>query len=121
MTPSRVIHSSAITLRISAPSGRWIAPTGSDGAAPRDSPCAEDALPHAVPPGAREASSRVNRSGRDGPCSTPQARPRLLHVHPVQAQEVLAQDLALGLLGELRVAVALDQVLGQLEVPEGVQ
>jgi hypothetical protein len=28
MTPSRVIHSSAISLRISAPSGRWIVPIG---------------------------------------------------------------------------------------------
>src|SRR5947207_2031366 len=42
-------------------------------------------------------------------------------LHPVQPQQVPAEDLALGLLGELRVAVAVDQVLGQLEVPERLQ
>jgi hypothetical protein len=36
----------------------------------------------------------------------------------VQPGEVAAEDLALGLLGERRVAPFLDDVLGKLEVPE---
>src|SRR4051812_30479618 len=36
----------------------------------------------------------------------------------MQASEVLAEDLALGLLGELRVAALLDDVSRELEVPE---
>jgi len=39
----------------------------------------------------------------------------------VQAQQVLAEDLGLGLLGELRVALAVGEVLGDLEVPERLQ
>src|SRR3954453_8593552 len=39
-------------------------------------------------------------------------------VDPVQLREVLAEDLALGLLRELRVAALLDDVPGKLEVPE---
>src|SRR3954465_2553441 len=48
-------------------------------------------------------------------------RAGLLDVHPVQPQEVLAEDLALGLLGQLRVPVAVAQILRDLEVPEGPQ
>jgi hypothetical protein len=44
----------------------------------------------------------------------------LLHIHVRETEEVLAQDLPFSLLGELRVAVALDEVLRELEVPEGV-
>jgi hypothetical protein len=39
----------------------------------------------------------------------------------VQAEQVLAEDLALGLIGELRIAVARAQVLGDLEVHERAQ
>src|SRR4051794_23491464 len=45
----------------------------------------------------------------------------LLDVHPVQTQQVLAQDLALALLGQLRVAVAVAEVLRDLEVAERPQ
>jgi hypothetical protein len=47
--------------------------------------------------------------------------PQCAHIHPVQPGEVLAEDLALGLLGERRIPVALDQILWDLKVPEGVQ
>src|SRR5207249_2329698 len=50
-----------------------------------------------------------------------QAGPGLVGLKAVQAQEVLAENLAFGLLGELRVAVPLDQILGQLKVPERLQ
>ena len=61
-----------------------------------------------------------------GPTSpAPAARPpplrALLDVHAVQAQQVLAEDLALGLVGERRVAVAVLQVLGDLEVAQRAQ
>src|SRR5215208_219707 len=52
-------------------------------------------------------------------CGKPLAR--LFDIHSLQSEQVFAQNLALGLFGELRVAVAFDQVLWQLEVPEGVQ
>ena len=39
-------------------------------------------------------------------------------IHSVKAREVLANDLALGLLGELRVDVAVAEVLGDLELPK---
>jgi hypothetical protein len=39
----------------------------------------------------------------------------VLDVHSVKAQEVLAKDLALGLLGELRVDVAVAEFLGDLQ------
>jgi hypothetical protein len=45
---------------------------------------------------------------------------RLLHVHARETEEIFTQDLALRLFGELRVAVALNKVLRELEVPEGV-
>src|SRR5439155_2825930 len=41
-------------------------------------------------------------------------RLRLGEVQAVQAEQVLAEDLALGLVGELRIAVAGAQVLGDL-------
>src|SRR5918996_4899200 len=41
-----------------------------------------------------------------------------VRVDAVQPGEVAAEDLALGLLGERRVAPLLDDVLGELEVPE---
>src|ERR1700754_4680668 len=44
-----------------------------------------------------------------------------LDVDPVQAGEVAAEDLALGLVGQLRVAALGDDVLGQLEVPERLE
>ena len=52
-------------------------------------------------------------------CGKPLAR--LFDIHSLQSEQVFAQNLALGLFGELRVAVAFDQVLWQLEVSEGVQ
>jgi hypothetical protein len=52
-------------------------------------------------------------------CGEPLAR--LFDIHSLQSEQVFAQNLALGLFGELRVTVAFDQVLWQLEVPEGVQ
>src|SRR5829696_3506304 len=52
-------------------------------------------------------------------CREPLAR--LFDIHSLQSEQVFTQNLALGLFGELRVAVAFDQVLWQLEVPEGVQ
>src|SRR5579859_5151048 len=42
----------------------------------------------------------------------------LVQGHAVQPEQVLAQDLALGLIGELRVAVSLAEVLRNLEVHE---
>src|ERR1700682_3925352 len=39
----------------------------------------------------------------------------------MQTKEVLSQDLALGLLRERRIAIALLQVRGDLEIPEGLQ
>ena len=39
----------------------------------------------------------------------------LLHVHAVEPQKVLAEDLSLRLLGELRVPVAVDQILAELD------
>src|SRR5215472_13556253 len=47
--------------------------------------------------------------------------PCFLYVHPVQAEQVLPEDLPLGLVGQLRVAVALAEVLRDLEVHEGPQ
>src|SRR5829696_1894346 len=52
-------------------------------------------------------------------CGKPLAR--LFDIHSLQSEQVFAQNFALGLFGELRAAVAFDQVLWQLEVPEGVQ
>src|SRR5918993_875287 len=46
---------------------------------------------------------------------------RLVRVHAREPQEVLAQDLPLGLFGELWVAVAFYQVLRDLEVPERLE
>jgi hypothetical protein len=47
--------------------------------------------------------------------------PGVLDIHSVKAREVLANDLALGLLGELRVDVAVAEVLGDLELPERLE
>src|SRR5919199_873077 len=63
----------------------------------------------------RLAASRA-RSGRDS-----ELRLLGLHVDAVQAGEVLTEDLALRLLGELRVAALLDDVARQLEVPERLE
>src|ERR687897_976685 len=52
-------------------------------------------------------------------CGEPLAR--LFDIHTREVEQILAQDLALRLFGKLRVAVALDEVLWDLEVPEGVQ
>src|SRR5690349_5779516 len=46
---------------------------------------------------------------------------RGLHVEPVQPQQVLAEDLAFRGVGQLRVAVAVAQVLRDLEVHERAQ
>ena len=45
----------------------------------------------------------------------------VLDIHSVKAQEVLAKELALGFLGELRVDVAIAEVLGDLELPERLE
>src|SRR2546423_1296600 len=45
----------------------------------------------------------------------------LLDVHAMQLEQVLPEDLPLGLLGQLRIAVALAQVLRDLEVHERVE
>src|SRR5215210_1082491 len=47
--------------------------------------------------------------------------PRLSQVHAREPEEVLAEDLTLRPFGELRVAVAFDEVLGDLKVPERVE
>src|SRR3954451_18891059 len=53
------------------------------------------------------------------------AQPQLLglglDVDAVQPREVAAEDLALGLVGQLRVAALGHDVVGQLEVPERLQ
>src|SRR6266508_874155 len=71
--------------------------------------------------GSANATNTSSASSTDSLGSAAQAGARLRHVHAVQAEQVLAEDLPLGLLGELRGAVALDQVLGELEVPERLQ
>src|SRR5262245_15474932 len=45
----------------------------------------------------------------------------LLDVHAVQAEQILAENLPFRLLGQLRVAVAVDEVLRDLELPERLQ
>src|SRR5262249_15685452 len=45
----------------------------------------------------------------------------LLDVHPVQAEQVLPEDLPFGLIGQLWVAIALAEIFWDLEVHEGAQ
>src|SRR5215471_13266027 len=60
------------------------------------------------------------RAAGSGPVPSERC-PCLLYVHPVQAEQVLPEDLPLGLIGQLRVAVALAEILRDLEVHEGPQ
>src|SRR4051794_18011484 len=56
-----------------------------------------------------------------GKWSAREPGPRRLDVHPVQPKKILAEDLSLGLLAERGVAVAVHEVLRDLEVPEGLE
>src|SRR6516162_1185966 len=44
-----------------------------------------------------------------------------LDVHPMEAEQVLPEDLPFGLVGQLWVAIALAEIFGDLEVHEGPQ
>src|SRR4051812_29300284 len=70
---------------------------------------------------ARHAPSAIPAQFDDASARSAQLSLLGLDVDPVQPRQVLAEDLALGLLGELRVAALLDDVPRELEVPELLQ
>src|SRR5215208_1126814 len=72
--------------------------------------------------GAKEASRSDRRDASFlglRSCGEPLAC--LFDIYTREAEQILTEDLTLRLFGELRVAVAFDEVLRNLEVPEGVE
>src|SRR5215470_4667975 len=59
-------------------------------------------------------------AARSGPVPA-KCCPCFTDVHPVQAEQVLPENLPYGLVGQLRVAIALAEIFRDLEVHEGPQ